>query len=434
LPSEKKNDNIDKMKRIIFLIIFNLLLILAMGMHGANRFVEKAFFSQAMEKDMTYYVSYPDGYDEDDATKKFPVIIFLHGASVNAATAVQQIEPFITNPFTQSIFKNLFKVIFVVPDGSAEPFLGSFYTNSALYGNYEDYISEDLVNELSENYKTYDEREKWAIMGHSMGGYGCMKIALKNPEDYVGVAALSAPLHITHYENILPLLLEEHGDAPPYEYTYQGDVTKLIYSMAGAFSPAPDEWPPVVFPVDTMGNIKEEVTEQWEAHNPINLIDGWQGEPKLEMYIYCGELDEYQLLSQNELFSDSLNHYGIEHTFNIDPYGDHIASLITSLPEGLNFLYEAMTENDPNSVGTIPDQKFSVFPNPATDCIVFNNRNGVNVNSAIIYSLNGIAIKRFSTRHCSNGKLNIEDLLPGCYILQLNTNNNLKHRLKIVKK
>jgi hypothetical protein len=67
------------MKRIIFLIIFNLLLILAMGMHGANRFVEKAFFSQAMEKDMTYYVSYPDGYDEDDATKKFPVIIFYTG-------------------------------------------------------------------------------------------------------------------------------------------------------------------------------------------------------------------------------------------------------------------------------------------------------------------------------------------------------------------
>ncbi len=229
------------MKRVKFIIVIAVLLGMVLTAAGENRFVEKSFFSEAMEKDMTYYVSYPEGYDEGDVTKKFPVVIFLHGASVNAGTAVQQIEPFITNPFTQLIFENLFKVIFVVPDGSADPFLGSFYTNSALYGNYEDYISEDLVNEISGNYNTYDEREKWAIRGHSMGGYECMKIALKNPEDYVGVAALSAPLHITYYEDILPLLLEEHGEAPPYEYTYQGDVTKLIYSMAGAFSPAPDE-------------------------------------------------------------------------------------------------------------------------------------------------------------------------------------------------
>ncbi|MBN1926789.1 MAG: hypothetical protein JW798_13235, partial [Prolixibacteraceae bacterium] len=123
------------MKHIFFTLHFFLLFTLALS--GANRFSEKQFFSAALNENKTYYISLPDGYDESDSAKKFPVVVFLHGASVNAGLAVQQIEPFLSNPLTSVIFKNLYKVIFVVPDGSAEPFLGSFYTNSALYGNFE---------------------------------------------------------------------------------------------------------------------------------------------------------------------------------------------------------------------------------------------------------------------------------------------------------
>ncbi|MBN1926421.1 MAG: T9SS type A sorting domain-containing protein, partial [Prolixibacteraceae bacterium] len=325
------------------------------------------------------------------------------------------------------------KVIFVVPDGSAEPFLGSFYTNSALYGNFEDYIAEDLYNEISTNYNTYAERKKWSIMGHSMGGYGCMKIALKNPDDYIGVAALSAPLHITYYEDILPLLLEEHGDAPPYEYTYQGDVTKLIYSMSGAFSPAPDSWPPVIFPVDTMGNVIEDVKNLWEPNNPINFVSDWQGNPELAMYLYCGELDEYRLLSQNQLFSDTLNHYGIEHTFYIDPWGDHISSLIKSMPEGLNFLYNVMTETSSDNDLMEINNRFSIFPNPAKDYIVIDDKRGTEILSAVFYSAAGNVVRRFTSNGISPRKLFTGNLPSGCYIVQFEFRNEPAQRFKFIK-
>lgn len=425
------NNSIEAMKNLYpYLFIF---LFFSFSLKGANRFTEKQFFSQALNTDKTYYISLPDGYDESDTTKKFPVVIFLHGASVNAGLAVQQIEPYLSNTLTSVIFKNLFKVIFVVPDGSAEPFLGSFYTNSSLYGNFEDYIASDLLTEISTNYNTYDVRDKWAIMGHSMGGYGCMKIALKHPEDYIGVATLSAPLHITHYNDILPLLLEEHGDAPPYEYTYEGDVTKLIYSMSGAFSPEPESWPPVIFPVDTMGNVIEEVKENWELNNPINYVAGWQGNPNLAMYMYCGELDEYKLLSQNQLFSDTLDYYGIEHSFTIDPYGDHILSLITSMPEGLNFLYDVMTKSSSNDEVQQLNNQILLYPNPIKNYAVINIRNGINVESADIFSLTGIKFRHFSHNEVSNGRLFTGDLPAGCYIIQFNMNDNPDIRIKIIK-
>ncbi|HPR33394.1 MAG TPA: alpha/beta hydrolase-fold protein, partial [Prolixibacteraceae bacterium] len=170
-----------------------VLLLLPVFLMGEGRFKKKEFFSAALNETKTYFISYPDGYAALDTAKKYPVIIFLHSASVNAESAVNQLEPWLDNPFTQLMFRNLYKVLFVVPDGSAPPFLGSFYTNSALYGNFEDYISIDLMDEIRSRYNTYDVRGKWSIMGHSMGGYGCMKIALKNPGNFIGVASLSGP-------------------------------------------------------------------------------------------------------------------------------------------------------------------------------------------------------------------------------------------------
>jgi S-formylglutathione hydrolase FrmB len=41
-----------------------------------------------------------------------------------------------------------------------------------------------------------DFGEKWSIMDQSMGGYGAMKIALKYPENLIGVSALSGPFNI----------------------------------------------------------------------------------------------------------------------------------------------------------------------------------------------------------------------------------------------
>jgi predicted esterase len=419
------------MKQICILVTACLLF--AFNSSMANQFVKKTFFSTALNKDKTYYISYPDGYDQTDTTKKYPVMVFLHGASVNAQDVAEQLDSIV--PLARFLIPNLFKILFVIADGSEPHYLGSFYTNSELYGNFETYIATDLYKEIRQNYNTYKHREKWSIIGHSMGGYGSMKIALKYPDQFIGVAALSGPLHITHYDDILPLLLKEHGDAPPYNFTYQGDVTKLIYSMAGAFSPDKSADPPIIFPVLSDGTLNQEIMPLWEAQNPINLIRLWKGKPKMAMYLYCGVKDEYKLLSQNQIFSDSLTANNITHTFRIDPEGDHVYSLLTSLPLGLNFLYGVMdtAKISSSSILSISKKESYIYPNPVKDRMYFSASKTNEIERLSIISISGSTIKSFQTQNLKDG-LDISNLKPSCYLLSVSFLNGYKENYRFIRK
>ncbi len=426
-----------------YLSIFVIFFVVSINVN-AERFVRKTFISNALGKEKIYYVSYPDGYDASDTTKKYPVIIFLHGASVNAEKMVKALELVLLLPSSQTLYKNLFKVIFVVPDGSvdivpdgsADPFLGSFYTNSELYGNFEDYISKDLYNEVKNNYNTWNNRKKWSIMGHSMGGYGAMKNALKNPDNFIGVASLSGPIHITYYNDILPDILSENGDTIPYTFTYSRSLTKLVFSMAGAFSPNLNNNPPVDFPVKPDGNIDQDVADRWEINNPINMIKDWNNDPKLAMFLYCGELDGYKLLSQNRLFADTLSKYNIPYTFKIDPTGDHTMSLQTSLPLGLNFLYNVMDtskiEAKPDAITNYElDYRF-IYPNPVKNKLYLSNKATGDIQLIFIYSSDGKIISRNIKTDFING-IDVSELPDGIYILKAIYLNGKEKRNKFIK-
>ncbi len=414
-------------------IFIGLILLSSMTL-SAQRFVKKTFHSNALGVDKTYYISLPDGYDEADTTKKFPVIIFLHGASVNADQMVMPLE--LVLPYSQSIYKNLFKVIFVIPDGSSAPFLGSFYTNSELYGNFEDYIAVDLRNEIKTKYNTYTNRKKWSIMGHSMGGYGSMKCALKNQEHYIGIASLSGPLHVTYYQDMLPRILTENGDSPPYNFTYTSSLTKLIYSMAGAFSPNLSNDPPVDFPITSEGIIDQDIAGRWEINNPINMIKNWNHDLEMAVYMYCGELDGYKLLSQNQLFSDTLTKYQIPHTFKIDPEGDHTQSLASSLPLGINFLYNVMdTSKIDTSSSFVRNNSINndyIFPNPASDIIYFKTNGIDEINKVVVYSFTGEKILETGGNGIAHG-LNISQLNSGLNLVKITYDSGEEKQFKFMK-
>ena len=421
-----------KKTSILLVLLFGLISIQVSG----KWFQQKTIYSKALQQEKTYYVGLPTGYNVSDTTTKYPVIIFLHGASVTATDMVNSIEPFLDNFITKTLFDKLFKVIFIIPDGSCEPYKGSFYTNSALYGNYEDYIVQDMVEEIGNKYHTYNHREKWSIMGHSMGGYGAMKIALKYPQKFIGVSALSGPLHITYFNEILPILLSEHGSASPYDFTYSGNVTQLVYSMAGAFSPNPEATPPILFPVNSTGTIDPSVTGLWEKHNPINLIKEWKGNPAMAIHTYCGELDEFKLATPNKMFSDSLDKYKLPHTYYQDPYGDHVNSLFTSLPQGINFLYHVMdTAQIQNSTlvnHITAANTWSVYPNPANDRFFVSGKPD-NFLHITIHNLSGQKIMQIENPFLSKG-IDISKLGKGIYFVSLQSTRANISTLRLIKK
>ena len=80
----------------------------------------------------------------------------------------------------------------VVMPNARNAFDGSFYTNSPVTGNWEQFIVRDLVNYVDHKYRTLRTRKARGLAGHSMGGYGALRIGMRHPETFSAVYALSA--------------------------------------------------------------------------------------------------------------------------------------------------------------------------------------------------------------------------------------------------
>jgi S-formylglutathione hydrolase FrmB len=61
---------------------------------------------------------------------------------------------------------------------------GSFYVNSKASGNWEDYVIDELVSYIDENYRTIATADSRGISGYSMGGFGALYISLRHPDTF----------------------------------------------------------------------------------------------------------------------------------------------------------------------------------------------------------------------------------------------------------
>ena len=69
---------------------------------------------------------------------------------------------------------------------------GSMYSNSITTGYWEDYVAVDLVSYIDSHYRTIANRRSRGLGGHSMGGYGTLRLAMKRPDVFGAIYALSS--------------------------------------------------------------------------------------------------------------------------------------------------------------------------------------------------------------------------------------------------
>ena len=68
----------------------------------------------------------------------------------------------------------------------------SSYADMAHGGKYYTYIAKELPEIMRSMFPLSEKREDNFIAGLSMGGHGCMKIGLANPENYAAIGCFSA--------------------------------------------------------------------------------------------------------------------------------------------------------------------------------------------------------------------------------------------------
>lgn len=72
----------------------------------------------------------------------------------------------------------------------------SFYADEHYGGRYWTFLSEELPSLVASWFKVSDRREDTYVAGLSMGGYGALKWALRQPGRFAAAASLSGALHI----------------------------------------------------------------------------------------------------------------------------------------------------------------------------------------------------------------------------------------------
>jgi enterochelin esterase-like enzyme len=141
---------------------------------------------QGNSPERTVYVILPPSYDRDEQ-RRYPVLYFLHGRTSTAREYVGLI-PFDAD--LRAMGAGPREMIVVVPDTDTL-FGGSMYTNSPTSGNFEDFIARDLVRYVDGHFRTIAKREARGLAGHSMGGYGTLRIGMHHPEEFVALYAMN---------------------------------------------------------------------------------------------------------------------------------------------------------------------------------------------------------------------------------------------------
>ena len=161
--------------------------VLRIKVHGKS--LEGNLDGDSPDRDVSIYL--PPSY-KTNPQKRYPVVYFLHGFTDNDAQWYGFVKHWINLPrIVDSVFASgsAQEMIFVTPNAYTR-FAGSFYSSSVTTGNWEDFVTKELVAYIDAHYHTIPNAQSRGLAGHSMGGYGSMRIGQKHPEDFSSVYLL----------------------------------------------------------------------------------------------------------------------------------------------------------------------------------------------------------------------------------------------------
>lgn len=292
------------------------------------------------EDPFRYFQIYlPDGYfAQGNKKKRYPVYYFLHGFGQNYSSYSGMFD-LLDKEIASG---QLAPMIVVKPDASiSDGYLGSFYTNSSLNGDFESYIVHELRTYVNQHFRTCTGRKSTGIAGHAMGGYGAFLLAIKHPEVYGSVVAHSPSTLIaiapqafkpSFYDDVLHEIPTKGRSAGKVLPT-NGVASYQLFVWSAALSPNKSNKPfeldlPIKIhgdftPVITNGKLTPDkaVLKRWLKNDPFTLVNKSKMVQKnlktQNLYIDFGKREKVVDTRGAELFEKLLQELGIPHTFKL---------------------------------------------------------------------------------------------------------------------
>ncbi|MBM3235425.1 hypothetical protein FJZ31_03915 [Candidatus Poribacteria bacterium] len=291
-----------------------------------------------------FAVYLPPSYETSD--KLYPVVYALHPYGADSGTSMISLcIPYNKSPM-DSMIKNdqIGEMIIILVDGTNR-FCGSWYRSSEVIGDYEGYITKDLIDYVDSNYRTIAHRRSRGITGHSMGGTGSMYLALKYPEVFSVVVASSGIYH--HDSDFGKSYIKQAASSNPKDWGEFAPCPNApgAFAYLAAVCPNPDK-PPFFLdkPYEEIDGKIQEVPDVMERWISAGIVDS-----ELEQYLkqpvrldaikfVHGRSDGYVPVAQARDLDQAMNDLGIDHVY-VEHGGGH-----EPLPaEGLQFLSDYLS-------------------------------------------------------------------------------------------
>jgi S-formylglutathione hydrolase len=259
-------------------------------------------------------------------SRRYPVLYLLHGFTdsdsfwfglrgkhfVSAQTAIDG-----------AFAAGAPEMIVVMPDAYTK-YRGSMYSNSVVTGNWEAFITHDLVTYVDEHYRTLAKRASRGLAGHSMGGYGTIRLGMKYPGVFSSWYAMSPCCLGASLEPDVASVTR--AAQPGIEEKTSGEYfgPQAMLASAAAWSPNPDNPPRYLDLPVANGKVVPEVVARWIANAPLAMTT--QYIPNLKSYTavaFDAGDEDVGIAGTVRALDDLLKRFGVAHSSEIYE-GDHV--------------------------------------------------------------------------------------------------------------
>ena len=284
--------------------------------HGTG--LEGNLEGDSPDRDVAVYI--PPSYN-GAPNRRYPVVYLLHGFTDDVDNWWGVKPHFVNVPevANKALAAGGKEMILVMPDAFTR-YQGSMYSNSAATGDWEDYVAKELVAYIDTHYRTIANPSGRGLAGHSMGGYGAIRIGMKRPGVYSSLYLMSPCCMMPGAPRPNPRAEAIHDPASVATADF---FTKAMFASAAAWSPNPKNPPFFLDLPFKNGEVQPQIVAKWQANAPLAMID--QYIPNLRRYSAIG-MDvgtKDQLIGGTLATLDGiLNSYGIRHQYQTYD-GDH---------------------------------------------------------------------------------------------------------------
>ncbi len=273
------------------------------------------------ERELCVYL--PPNYD---GQKRFPVVYCLTGFTGRGKMLLNDsaFTPNLAERMDKLIDQKTIKPMIAVMPDCLTYYGGSQYINSTATGDYEDYLTTEIVNLVDQNLCTIPNKNARAVMGKSSGGYGALICGMRHADTFGLICSTSGDCYFEMcYLPDFPKafraikgnprkLVEKFWNENEKKSKHDFDGLNII-GMSACYSPKGPKFE-LPFNLQT-GELRQEIWKEWLAHDPVRLVEKHTENLKSLnlLFIDAGRSDEFALDIGARVLCQRLKNYHIPH-------------------------------------------------------------------------------------------------------------------------